>query len=154
MSIRTVKAIRWSAAILAGLCLVPVAHAQAPADTSAVPVAPAITAVPVDPPRSESEFRNASARYSPVVRGCYEREGLRADPGLSATVEVGVTVEPGGSVREITVDTLAVTGVGIANVARCVSQAATTWKFQAGPYAEERAILTFKLLAPRSASTH
>ena len=119
------------------------AGAQSPADTAA-----AVT----DSTRSETEFRAASTRYAAAVRGCYEREGLRADPALAATVDVAFTVEPTGVVREITVDTLAVSGVGIANVAKCVSQSAATWRFVPGAYAPERAILTFKLVAPSTAS--
>ena len=144
MLTRCFRILQWTVALCVGLGTVSAAGAQSASDTAAV-----VT----DSARSESELKAASARYSPVVRGCYEREGLRADPGLSATVEVGVTVAPTGAVRDISVDTLEVKGVGIVNVARCVSQAATTWKFQPGAYAEERAILTFKLLAPRSAST-
>jgi hypothetical protein len=144
MLTRYLRNLQWCIILCAALGTVPAASAQSPTDT---------TVVASDSARSESEFKAASARYSPVVRGCYEREGLRADPALSATVEVGVTVAPTGTVRDISVDTLEVKGVGMANVARCVSQAAATWKFQPGAYAEERAILTFKLLAPRSAST-
>ena len=126
-----------------------------PAMAEAQAAAPAAAPVPMQlasadsaQPRSESELRAASTRYSPAVRTCYEREGLKADPALTATVDVGLTIKADGAVAEISVDTVAVQGVGMSSVAKCVAQAATTWRFPAGTYAVERAILSFKLVAP------
>ena len=119
-----------------------VAGAQSAADSTSAPVA--------DSTRSESELRAASTRYAAAVKSCYEREGLKTDPALTATVDVGLTVQPDGTVREINVDTAEVKGVGISTVAQCVARAASTWRFTAGAYGVERTILSFKLVPPRT----
>lgn len=125
------------------LMMLPVmAGAQSAGDSSSVPVA--------DSARSESELRAASTRYAGAVKTCYEREGLKTDPALTATVDVGLTVQPNGTVGEISVDTIAVRGVGISVVAQCVAKAASTWRFTPGAYPIERTILSFKLVPPRS----
>ena len=107
-------------------------------------------AAPADSARSENELRAASTRYAAAVRSCYEREGLKSDPTLTATVDVGMTVQPDGRVREVQVDTSAVTGVGISGVATCVAKAAATWRFSAGAFGVERTVLSFRLVAPKS----
>ena len=108
------------------------------------------TAAVADSTRSDNELRAASNRYAGAVKTCYEREGLKSDPALTATVDVGFTVQPDGTVREISVDTASVSGVGISVVAQCVAKAASTWRFTAGAYGVERTILSFKLVPPRS----
>jgi hypothetical protein len=129
--------------LLALLMMLPVmAGAQSAGDS--------VIVVPADTLRSESELRAASTRYAAAVRVCYEREGLKEDPSLSATVDIGMTVQPDGSVKEITIDTLSVTGIGISRVAECVAKAAIAWRFTAGAYGIERTILSFKLVPPRS----
>ena len=107
-------------------------------------------AAPADSARSENELRAASTRYAAAVRSCYEREGLKSDPKLAATVDVGMTVQPDGTVREVQVDTIAVSGIGISGVAACVAKAAATWRFSAGAFGVERTVLSFRLVAPKS----
>lgn len=118
------------------------AGAQSAADSTSASVA--------DSTRSESELRAASTRYAAAVKTCYEREGLKTDPALTATVDVAMTVQPDGTVREISVDTVEVKGVGIGVVAQCVAKAAATWRFTAGAYGLERTVLSFKLVPPRT----
>lgn len=121
-----------------------------PATAGAQSASDTVVMAVTDSLRSEHELRAASTRYAAAVRGCYEREGLRTDPALAATVDVEMTVQPDGSVREIVIDTVAVKGIGISSVAQCVAKAAATWRFSAGTYGLERAILTFRLVPPRT----
>lgn len=124
------------------LMMLPVVAGAQSADSTVVP--------PTDSARSESELRAASTRYAAAVRSCYEREGLKSDPKLTATVDVGMTVQPDGTVREVQVDTVAVTGVGMSGVATCVAKAAAGWRFSAGAFGIERTVLSFRLVAPKS----
>ena len=128
---------------------------RAKAAPAPVPV-PAASAA-ADSVRPESEVRYASQRNAPSVRGCYEREGLRRDPALSATVDVTVTVDPHGIVTQAQVDTLDVHGDGMSDVAACVQAAAVRWRFSSGTYAPEALTFSYKLLPPAPAlrdSTH
>ena len=84
--------------VLAGLALqVAGAATKPPAAVPAKPPAAAAAAV-----RPAQELRAMSQRYAPTVRGCYEREGLRRDPALSATLDVTVTIDSLGAVIQKT----------------------------------------------------
>lgn len=121
----------------------PVAPARAQAaDSAAGVIASAL------PPRPAGELRRASLRYAPAVRTCYEREGLLQDPALRGRLEVGFTIAASGSVGDIVVDTLGVSGVGMRDVARCVAEAATRWHFVSGVFAPDAVLLAFDLLPP------
>lgn len=98
--------------------------------------------------RAPEELRQAGLRYQGAVRACYEREGLRQDPTLAGSIEVGMTIQPAGTVSEISVDTLDVQGLGMREVAACVASTASTWHFSDGPYAAERSVLAFTFIAP------
>ena len=126
--------------VLAGLVLQVAAASRPPVTSAAAPAS--------DSTRSANELRAASQRYANAVRGCYEREGLKADPSLAGTLDVSITIIPQGQVREVKVDTLDVRGVGMREVASCVSTLATQWHFSSGAYAVEETTFTFKLLPP------
>ena len=116
----------------------------------AKPVSPApSTSDSVRPP---DELRIASQRYAAAVRGCYEREGLRQDPALAADVDITVTIDPQGAVRQVKVDTVAVHGVGMSNVVACVQTTAMQWHFSSGTYAVEEMTFSYKLVPPTPAS--
>lgn len=130
--------------LLAFLAAAPLAAAGAQTtDTTERAIASAL------PVRPSIELRRAGARYAPVVRTCYEREGLLQDPALRGRLEVGFTVAPSGMVSEIAVDTLAVRGIGMREVARCVADAATAWHLSAGAFAPEAIVLAYDLVPPR-----
>lgn len=113
---------------------------------------PVFTLTPADSGRSSDELRVASQRVAPAVRSCYEREGLRLDPGLSGTIDVSVTIVPQGSVRDVKVDTLEVRGIGMREVASCVTQLFSRWHFSSGTYGLEETTFTFRL-APIASDT-
>jgi hypothetical protein len=117
------------------------ARAQAP-DTTARAI---VSALPLRP---AIELRRAGARYAPVVRTCYEREGLLQDPALRGRLEIGFTVGSSGEVRDVAVDTLEVRGTGMSEVARCVAEEARHWHFSAGAFAPESVLLPYELLPP------
>ena len=110
--------------------------------------APAAT----DSGRPTDELRIASQRYAAAVRGCYEREGLKRDPALSANVDVTVSIEPHGMVRQVKVDTLDVHGLGMSDVVTCIQNAAMQWQFSSGTYAIEEMTFSYKLVPPAPAS--
>ena len=116
-------------------------RAQAP-DTTAREI---VSALPLRP---ATELRRAGARYAPVVRTCYEREGLLQDPALRGRLEIGFTVGSSGEVRDVAVDTLEVRGTGMGEVARCVAEEARHWRFSAGAFAPESILLPYELLPP------
>jgi hypothetical protein len=118
------------------------AHAQGAAGDS-IPDSTAVA-----PARAPDELRQAGLRYQGAVRSCYEREGLRQDPTLAGSIEIGMTIQPQGTVSEVSVDTMDVRGVGMREVAACVAAAASTWHFSEGPYAAERNVLAFTFIAP------
>jgi hypothetical protein len=107
------------------------------ADTIVVPTA-----------RSPEELRQAGLRYQGAVRACYEQEGLRQDPRLAGSLEVGLTISPQGSVADISIDTMDVRGLGMREVAACVRSAAAHWHFSDGPFRIERSVLAFTFIAP------
>lgn len=119
-------------------------------------VAPAKPATPAPPTsdsvRPPSEVRIASQQYAASVRGCYEREGLRQDPGLAAEFDITVTIDPQGAVRQVKVDTADVHGLAMANVMTCVQTAAMQWHFSSGAYAVEELTFSYKLVPPTPAS--
>lgn len=129
--------------VLAMAALVPptAARAQAP-DTTARAIASAL------PLRPAIELRRAGARYAPVVRTCYEREGLLQDPALRGRLEIAFTVAPSGEIGDVAVDTLEVRGTGMEQVARCVAEEARHWHFSAGAFAPESILLPYELLPP------
>lgn len=120
----------------------PLTAASAQADSAAGPL---VSALPLRP---AIELRRAGMRYAPVVRTCYEREGLLQDPALRGRLEVGFLVAPSGAVSEVVIDTLDVHGSGMLDVARCVADEAARWHFSAGSYAPEAVLLAYDLLPP------
>ena len=109
-----------------------------------VPIRP----TPADSARADAEIDEVGLRYAANVRGCYEREGLRQDPSLGGLLEVTLTVLPEGTVREVTIDTTAVRGMGMGSVTTCVAQSAVGWRFSSGPFAIERVAIPFSLVPP------
>ena len=131
------------ALLLAAALPVGAARAQT-ADSAAGAVAPGAA------PRSAVELRRAGLRYAPVVRTCYEREGLLLDPALRGRLEVSLTVAASGAVDGVSVDTVDVAGAGMREVARCVVDAAARWHLAAGPYATEAIVLAYDLVPPET----
>jgi hypothetical protein len=132
---------------LAGLALqVAAAATKPPAVVPAKSLAAAAAEV-----RPAEELRAMSQRYAPTVRGCYEREGLRRDPALSATLDVTVTIDSLGAVIRARVDTLDVRGEGMSDVAACVQAAASQWRFSSGRFSVEETTFTYKLVPPTPA---
>jgi hypothetical protein len=107
---------------------------------------------PADSGRPTDEVRIASQRYAAAVRGCYEREGLKRDPALGANVDVTVSIDPHGMVRQVRVDTLDVHGLGMSDVVTCIQGAAMQWQFSSGTYAVEEMTFSYKLVPPAPAS--
>jgi hypothetical protein len=127
--------------------LLALAAPAAPAGAQAADSAAGVVASAL-PARPAGELRRAGLRYAPAIRTCYEREGLLQDPALRGRLEVGFTIAASGSVADIVVDTLGVSGVGMREVARCVADAATRWHFAGGVFAPEAVLLAFDLLPP------
>ena len=98
--------------------------------------------------RPPEELRQAGLRYQGAVRTCYEREGLRQDPTLAGSIEVGLTILPQGNVADIAVDTLDVQGTGMREVVACVAAVAAGWHFSEGSFSTERGVLMFTFIAP------
>jgi hypothetical protein len=101
-----------------------------------------------DSVRPDRELRVAGQRYAPIVRSCYEREGLKRDPNLTGTLDVSVVIQPRGAVQHVRIDTTGVSGIGMRDVADCVAQAASGWRFSSGVYALEEPTFTYKLVPP------
>lgn len=135
--------------VLASLVLqVGASRLPAPSPQAPKPPGPAASAVAPTAIRPASELAEASRRYAPVVRRCYETEGLRRDPSLSATLEVAVVIDSTGLVQRVRVDSTGVQGLGLPEVAECVKRAARTWHFSSGSYALEEPALSYRLVPP------
>lgn len=123
----------------------PAAVASPVKASNPAPVAP-------DSGRPTEELHIASQRYAAAVRGCYEREGLKRDPALAANVDVTVSIDPHGMVRQVKVDTLDVHGLGMSDVVTCIQGVAMQWQFSSGSYAVEEMTFSYKLVPPAPAS--
>ena len=98
--------------------------------------------------RAPEEVEAAARRYAPVVRHCYQEEGLKGDPTLSGILRVSIAVGPGGDVHSPKVTVTEAHGVGMPAVVSCVAAATASWHFAAGPFREEHVGLSFRLVAP------
>jgi hypothetical protein len=123
------------------------AGAQAPAQVVSDAVEYRLTAPAVSRPRDPEEIEAAARRYAPVVRHCYQEEGLKEDPTLSGILRVSVIVGPEGAVHAPRVTVTEAHGLGMRAVVSCVATAAASWHFTAGPFHEERVGLSFRLRA-------
>ena len=98
--------------------------------------------------RAAAEIEAAAQRYAPVVRHCYQEEGLKSDPTLAGILHVSIAVGPGGDVHSPHVTVTQARGVGMPAVVSCVAAATASWHFAAGPFREEHVGLSFRLVAP------
>ena len=124
--------------------------AQAPAQVVSDATGYRLTAPAVTRARGPEEIEAAARRYAPVVRHCYQEDGLKEDPTLSGILRVSVMVGPEGEVRGVRVTVTEAHGLGMRAVVSCVTAAAGSWHFAAGPFHEERVGLSFRLRADRS----
>lgn len=123
------------------------AGAQAPAQVVSDAAEYRLTAPAVSRSRDPGEIEAAARRYAPVVRHCYQEEGLKEDPSLSGILRVSITVGAQGEVLAARVTATDAHGLGMRAVVSCVAAAAASWHFAAGPFHEERVGLSFRLRA-------
>lgn len=110
----------------------------------AVALASPLRAVPSDSVRADRDIRLAALRHVADVKRCYEREGLRRNPGLSGTLDVTVTVLATGVVSDASVASTDMPGAAAREVARCLTTAIRNWRFDRGPYAVETIVFPFR----------
>lgn len=126
------------------------AGAQAPAQVVSDAAEFRLTAPALTRARGAEEIEAAARRYAPVVRHCYQEEGLKEDPTLSGVLHVTIAVGPEGAVHSARVTVTDAHGLGMRAVVSCVTAATASWHFAAGPFHEERVALSFRLRADRS----
>jgi hypothetical protein len=97
-----------------------------------------------DSVRSDRDVRLAALRHVADVKRCYEREGLSRDPRLTGTLDVSVTVLATGEVSEATIASHTMRGLGVREVATCLTLAIRNWRFERGPYAVETIVFPFR----------
>jgi hypothetical protein len=102
------------------------------------------TPSPVDSVRSDRDVRLAALRHVADVKRCYEREGLARDPGLAGTLDVSVTVLATGVVSDASVAAADMRGLGVREVATCLTLAIRNWRFERGPYVVETIVFPFR----------
>src|SRR3954470_10567372 len=125
-----------TSAVLRRLMLAPLALVLALASAPHRPVADSV--------RSDRDVRLAALRHVADVKRCYEREGLSRDPRLTGTLDVSVTVLATGEVSEATVASHTMRGLGVREVAPCLTLAIRNWRFERGPYAVETIVFPFR----------
>ena len=126
------------------------AGAQAPTQVVSDAAEYRLTAPAVTRARDPEEIEAAARRYAPVVRHCYQEDGLKEDPALSGILRVSLTIGPEGAVHAARVTVTEAHGLGMRSVVSCVTAAAASWHFAAGQFHEERVDLSFRLRADRS----
>ena len=107
--------------------------------------------VPADSVRSDNEIREVVLRHAVALRGCYETEGLRRNPDLSGTVEVGLRILPVGRVDSVAIVRSELSGPGTKEVMSCIVRVARNWRFERGPFGVEEIVLPFVLKPDRKA---
>ena len=90
-----------------------------------------------DSVRSDRDVRLAALRHVADIKRCYEREGLSRDPRLTGTLDVSVTVLATGEVSAATIAAHSMRGLGVREVATCLTLAIRNWRFERGPYVVE-----------------
>ena len=108
---------------------------------------------PADSVRSDREIRLVALRHVADVRRCYEREGLTRDPRLAGTVDVPVTVQATGIVSDAAVTAHTMQGLGIREVASCLTTAIRNWRFDRGPYVVETLVFPFSFKPEQAGAT-
>ena len=136
-----------SIAWLVALSLPAAAGAQAPVQAVSDAAEYRLTAPAVSRARDPGEIEAAARRYAPVVRHCYQEEGLKEDPTLSGILHVSVMVGSEGEVHGARVTVTDAHGLGMRAVVSCVTAATAKWHFAAGAFHEERVALSFRLRA-------
>ena len=95
--------------------------------------------------RADTEIRQVVLRNAADVRRCYEREGLRRNPGLTGLIEIRMTILPTGRVDDVALATSDMNGRGVEEVVRCIASVARHWRFDRGAYPVETIVLPFSL---------
>jgi hypothetical protein len=96
-----------------------------------------------DSVRSDRDIRLVALRHVADVRRCYEREGLTRDPQLAGTLDVTVTVQATGVVSEAAITAHTMQGLGVREVASCLTTTIRNWRFDRGPYVVETIVFPF-----------
>ena len=96
--------------------------------------------------RTDDEVRQTVLRHASDVRGCYEREGLKRNPGLRGSVEVELTILPTGTVSKVDLTGLSLSGDGTREVSSCILTVARNWRFERGPFVVETIVFPFRLV--------
>jgi len=114
------------------------------------PAAPAPTAAAsmvaaADSERADRDIRQVALHHAADVRGCYEAQGLRRNPGLSGVVEIELRVLPTGVVDSARVSASQLAGTGKLEVERCIVETARNWRFERGPFGVETIVYPFTL---------
>jgi len=98
---------------------------------------------PTDSTRADREIRMVALRHAADVRRCYEREGLTRDPSLAGTLDIAVTVQATGVVTAAAVTAHDMRGIGVREVATCLTTVIRNWRFERGPYVVETLVFPF-----------
>ena len=97
-----------------------------------------------DSVRTDRDIRLAALRHVADVKRCYEREGLARNPSLTGTLDVTVTVLATGVVRDASVTTTDMQGLGAREVGNCLTTVIRNWRFDRGPFAVETIVFPFR----------
>ena len=97
-----------------------------------------------DSVRTDRDVRLAALRHVADVRRCYEHEGLTRDPGLTGTLDITITILATGTVRDASVSSSAMQGLGARELARCLTTAIRNWRFDRGAYVVETVVFPFR----------
>lgn len=108
--------------------------------------APATAGAARDSVRADDEVRQTVLRHASDVRGCYEREGLKRNPGLRGSLEVELTILPTGTVDKVDISGLSLSGDGTREVSACITTVARNWRFERGPFQVETIVFPFHLV--------
>lgn len=130
--------------LAAALVVAPIAPRATPAPASPLAQRPALVAA-VDSERPDGDVRQVALHHAAEVRGCYESQGLRRNPGLSGIVEIELRVLPTGVVDSARISASQLDGSGKLEVERCIVDTARNWRFDRGPFAVETIVYPFTL---------
>lgn len=109
------------------------------------PTAPRAGVAALDSVRTDVDIRQVALHHAADVRGCYESQGLRRNPGLSGVVEIELRVLPTGVVDSARVSSSQLAGSGKLEVERCLVETARNWRFDRGPFGVETIVYPFTL---------
>ena len=79
--------------------------------------------------------------YSAQLQSCYEREGLKQNPGLAGTLTAAITISGAGRVTGVDVTRRTWSGPGADDAERCIVSTIRRWRF--APSSEPEGTYTF-----------